>query len=94
MFNDVLSLSECEGLVGELAGCVFPFVCAHGRVGVVPVVEIGVGEGEGFGRAVGQTLGLDESVGKPGEKGDDESFAQAFRLWKERGGGGVDMRDG
>ncbi|KAH0533878.1 hypothetical protein FGG08_007502 [Glutinoglossum americanum] len=31
MFNDELSREECEVLVRRLAGCRFPFQCAHGR---------------------------------------------------------------
>ena len=31
MFNDELSLDECNTLVSRLAGCRFPFQCAHGR---------------------------------------------------------------
>lgn len=30
-FNQALSLDQCERLVRGLAGCVFPFQCAHGR---------------------------------------------------------------
>ena len=31
MFNDVLSVSQCERLVLQLADTAFPFQCAHGR---------------------------------------------------------------
>ena len=31
MFNDALSVGECQRLVSRLAECVFPFQCAHGR---------------------------------------------------------------
>jgi len=34
MFNDLLSLQECQTLVGKLARCSFPFIYAHGRVGI------------------------------------------------------------
>jgi DNA mismatch repair protein MLH3 len=37
MFNDELSLSECEEMVRQLGTCVFPFVCAHGRKSIVPL---------------------------------------------------------
>jgi DNA mismatch repair protein MLH3 len=37
MFNDKLSQEECEDLVRRLGGCVFPFVCAHGRSSMVPL---------------------------------------------------------
>lgn len=48
MFNDVLSTKECRKLVDRLAGCAFPFQCAHGRPSMVPLVDIG-GGGEVFG---------------------------------------------
>ncbi|KAL4940403.1 hypothetical protein BDV06DRAFT_20366 [Aspergillus oleicola] len=39
MFNDILSLDDCRSLVSRLAGCVFPFQCAHGRPSMVPLVD-------------------------------------------------------
>ncbi|KAK1254231.1 hypothetical protein MKX08_008226 [Trichoderma sp. CBMAI-0020] len=41
MFNDILSLGECEHLVRRLARCAFPFQCAHGRPSLVPLVDLG-----------------------------------------------------
>lgn len=46
MFNDVLSREQCVELVEELGRCVFPFVCAHGRVSMVPLGDMGVAGGE------------------------------------------------
>jgi DNA mismatch repair protein MLH3 len=43
MFNDPLSLRECEDLVARLARCAFPFQCAHGRPSVVPLLRLGEG---------------------------------------------------
>ncbi|CCX04750.1 Similar to DNA mismatch repair protein MLH3; acc. no. Q12083 [Pyronema omphalodes CBS 100304] len=40
MFNDPLSLEECRELVKRLAGCRWPFMCAHGRVSMRPLVEL------------------------------------------------------
>ncbi|EMF08291.1 uncharacterized protein SEPMUDRAFT_7923, partial [Sphaerulina musiva SO2202] len=37
MFNDILPTAECRDTVTKLGNCIFPFVCAHGRCGVVPV---------------------------------------------------------
>ncbi|KAK3653716.1 DNA mismatch repair protein [Elasticomyces elasticus] len=31
MFNDVLSVRQCEELLADLSRCAFPFMCAHGR---------------------------------------------------------------
>jgi DNA mismatch repair protein MLH3 len=41
MFNDDLDLHQCEELIKRLADCVFPFMCAHGRPSLVPLVELG-----------------------------------------------------
>ncbi|KKK21887.1 hypothetical protein P175DRAFT_0512502 [Aspergillus ochraceoroseus IBT 24754] len=40
MFNDVLSIEECQNLVRQLSRCVFPFQCAHGRPSMVPVLDL------------------------------------------------------
>lgn len=39
MFNDELEVSECQTLVTQLARCIFPFQCAHGRPSLVPILE-------------------------------------------------------
>jgi DNA mismatch repair protein MLH3 len=41
MFNDELDLNQCGELIRKLADCVFPFMCAHGRPSLVPLVEVG-----------------------------------------------------
>lgn len=41
MFNDVLSLADCQRLILELAACAFPFQCAHGRPSLVTLVTLG-----------------------------------------------------
>lgn len=41
MFNDVLSMEQCEQLVGRLASCSFPFQCAHGRPSMAPLLDLG-----------------------------------------------------
>jgi DNA mismatch repair protein MLH3 len=48
MFNDELDLGACKALVRRLATCVFPFICAHGRPSLVPLVDV-----EGYGGSVG-----------------------------------------
>lgn len=40
MFNDELSLSDCEDLIRKLEETKFPFICAHGRPSMVPLVEL------------------------------------------------------
>ncbi len=67
MFNDVLSVAQCEDLLADLTRCSFPFMCAHGRVSMVPLVRLG---GDGPGWFLEPT-----SVSR--------SFTDAFRAWKE-----------
>ncbi|KAE8145399.1 hypothetical protein BDV25DRAFT_164783 [Aspergillus avenaceus] len=40
MFNDVLTIDECQHLVKRLARCVFPFQCAHGRPSMIPILDM------------------------------------------------------
>ena len=59
MFNDYLSLSDCQALVERLARCAFPFQCAHGRPSMVPLVDLrtysggSIELGQGFGNTGG-----------------------------------------
>lgn len=59
MFNDVLGMEECRGLVSRLARCRFPFQCAHGRPSMVPILDMvesdrnGDDDGGGGGDFVG-----------------------------------------
>ncbi|KXT18241.1 hypothetical protein AC579_2877 [Pseudocercospora musae] len=48
MFNDPLTMPECQEMIEKLGTCVFPFICAHGRVAMVPVMNFGCKD-EGFG---------------------------------------------
>lgn len=41
MFNDALYLQECKTLIDKLAKTRFPFICAHGRPSMVPLMETG-----------------------------------------------------
>ncbi|GAB7335320.1 hypothetical protein MBLNU13_g07717t1 [Cladosporium sp. NU13] len=77
MFNDVLSIRECEELMAKLAKCAFPFMCAHGRVSMVPIGIVGT-DGESL---------FDDRHGKPGSRkvaADERSFSEAFKGWKAR----------
>ncbi|KAK1825525.1 DNA mismatch repair protein [Friedmanniomyces endolithicus] len=67
MFNDVLSVAQCEDLLADLTRCSFPFICAHGRVSMVPLVRL-CGDGPGW-------FSEPTSVSR--------SFTDAFRAWKE-----------
>ncbi|KAL4921146.1 hypothetical protein BDW62DRAFT_140387 [Aspergillus aurantiobrunneus] len=69
MFNDILSVDECEKLVRRLASCIFPFQCAHGRPSMVPLVDF---RGS-LERRANADAGLDDG---------DAGFIQTFRRWQ------------
>ncbi|CAI9632790.1 unnamed protein product [Alternaria burnsii] len=71
MFNDVLSIEDCKALVRNLAGCVFPFMCAHGRPSMVPLIDLGE-----RGELAGGLGVRDESV-------DDAGFVEAWKKWRK-----------
>ncbi|CAO2658416.1 Nn.00g061390.m01.CDS01 [Neocucurbitaria sp. VM-36] len=79
MFNDQLSREECEGLVGRLAECVFPFMCAHGRPSMVPLVELG-SIGESSAGVVGGT-GSGSGDGGGAER-EGSGFVEAWKAWR------------
>ena len=79
MFNDELTVAECETLVQRLAQCQFPFQCAHGRPSMVPLVEIGA-----LSQAVG---GMGFAAGTCKLGGDERGevvFGDAWKDWKMR----------
>jgi DNA mismatch repair protein MLH3 len=53
MFNDPLTLEQCNDLVKRLTDCAFPFQCAHGRPSMVPLVDLGNQPALGFADAKG-----------------------------------------
>jgi DNA mismatch repair protein MLH3 len=81
MFNDTLSIPECEDLVKRLGDCKFPFICAHGRPSMVPLVRLG-GDGGGLGGLGG--FGKDNGKGGDGE-GEVDGFVTAFKKWQREG---------
>lgn len=72
MFNDALTLEECKELVHKLAACVFPFMCAHGRPSMAPIVRLG-------DRC---RFGLAE---EHGDGDGDRSFVDAYKKWQGSG---------
>ena len=76
MFNDGLSILQCQQLISDLSKCAFPFMCAHGRVSMVPLVEAGNIFGDG-------TTGIIPSAVAGSEV---ESFTKTFRKWKDEDG--------
>jgi DNA mismatch repair protein MLH3 len=41
MFGDRLTVDQCERLVHQLGKTRFPFMCAHGRPSLVPIMKLG-----------------------------------------------------
>jgi DNA mismatch repair protein MLH3 len=74
MFNDELSIEQCEDLLRRLSKCAFPFMCAHGRVSMVPLVEMGsVGKG--------QSSEIISPQRQDGNEGSN-AFFEAFSRWR------------
>ncbi|CAG8434863.1 760_t:CDS:10 [Diversispora eburnea] len=40
MFNDRLTMNQCENLISRLSLCDFPFQCAHGRPSMIPLIYL------------------------------------------------------
>jgi DNA mismatch repair protein MLH3 len=68
MFNDELSFVDCKDLIYRLADCTFPFMCAHGRPSMVPIVDLAM---KGF---TGDSFGV--------ETRREESFVNAWKKWR------------
>lgn len=77
MFNDELSIRECEELLAKLSKCVFPFMCAHGRPSMVPLIDMGEKESS---RMSAPGLGLSAELLSPTAGGN--SFINAYKRWK------------
>jgi DNA mismatch repair protein MLH3 len=75
MFNDVLNIRECEELMAKLARCAFPFMCAHGRVSMVPVGIVDGGAESVFDNR-------HRKLGSSKVAVDERPFSEAFKEWK------------
>lgn len=74
MFNDPLTLDQCQELLERLSKCAFPFQCAHGRPSMIPVADLGASSA-----SLGHLMGHDvDGI-------HDEPFGQVFKKWKEAG---------
>lgn len=69
MFNDVLTVDECQNLISRLARCVFPFQCAHGRPSMVPILDL-------------QSAGVLDSRESSTRHGAPLDFVTGFRSWQ------------
>lgn len=70
MFNDHLGLEDSKGLVAKLGHCMFPFMCAHGRPSMVPIVDMGM---------IGDSNNDYKGVGALGK----ETFVDAWKKWRQ-----------
>lgn len=75
MFNDKLTLAQCQRLIEEVTKCAFPFMCAHGRNSMVPLVYLD-SEDEDMQGSLGGFGG--------GEEGKEEGFVGAYRKWRHK----------
>ncbi|KAI5242861.1 hypothetical protein E4T43_04538 [Aureobasidium subglaciale] len=72
MFNDELTREQCQELVDRVANTAFPFICAHGRNSMVPLVYL---DGEG-----GEEGGLGGFGG--GVEVENTGFGEKYREWR------------
>ncbi|KAE8371555.1 hypothetical protein BDV26DRAFT_275837 [Aspergillus bertholletiae] len=73
MFNDELTVEECQSLVQNLARCVFPFQCAHGRPSVIPLLDMT------------DTLAMVHPGAEDiSEEEDSAEFAEVLKSWRNK----------
>ena len=78
MFNDVLTLAQCETLIRRLSTCRFPFQCAHGRPSMIPLIGFDSSNTILHGLASFATnRSLDAN-----HKENTTDFREAWRAWK------------
>lgn len=76
MFNDRLNVEECRELIRKLCECVFPFMCAHGRPSMVPLVGVDAIEAHAV-------MNHPERVYNNSVE-QDESFIGAWKRWQRQ----------
>ncbi|KAE8321678.1 hypothetical protein BDV39DRAFT_185383 [Aspergillus sergii] len=73
MFNDELTIGECQSLVQNLARCVFPFQCAHGRPSMIPLLDMT------------DTLAMFHLGAEYlSEEEEQSEFAEVFKTWRDK----------
>ncbi|KAG7004719.1 hypothetical protein G7Y79_00024g056690 [Physcia stellaris] len=86
MFNDEISVEQCQNLIQRLADCAFPFQCAHGRPSMIPLVDMTadsalIGPGmNAFG--VRRVAAAGTCINGDGGMNDEGGFCEAWRGWK------------
>jgi len=93
MFNDILSMEDCNRLIARLADCILPFQCAHGRPSMVPILGLEALAGQDVltrrdilapgdsGQDTGGRLYGNQAVGSSHGTGD---YVRQFRAWRQR----------
>ena len=78
MFNDILTLGQCETLIQKLSACHFPFQCAHGRPSMIPLLELDLSDTASYGFSSAW------NVGRPNVSFREEEmdFREAWRTWR------------
>ncbi|KAH0290071.1 hypothetical protein M436DRAFT_61658 [Aureobasidium namibiae CBS 147.97] len=88
MFNDKLSNDECQRLMDGVAKTKFPFICAHGRNSMVPLVYLeGDGDEERMqagGGLRGDGKEMQRGFGGSTEQEKKASFGVAYRKWRDK----------
>ncbi|KAF2018131.1 hypothetical protein BU24DRAFT_368443 [Aaosphaeria arxii CBS 175.79] len=79
MFNDELLKHDCEELVTKLSKCTFPFMCAHGRPSMVPLVDL---NNFGYDHQIGPSSTGTTQCGSVQGRSDD--FVSAWKKWKQK----------
>lgn len=80
MFNDALTVDECQNLVSRLARCVFPFQCAHGRPSMVPILDLqSIEEKEDISLMESDSVNFEIT----GQRSAQLGFAEAFSSWRD-----------
>nr|POE85446.1 dna mismatch repair protein mlh3 [Quercus suber] len=77
MFNDTLDIHQCEDLLRDLGKCAFPFVCAHGRTSMVPLVDFS-GRLDHVDK---ETTSHNDRIKGSGVR--NECFSEAFKFWQK-----------
>lgn len=84
MFNDILSVVECERLLAQLGDCAFPFMCAHGRVSMVPLAQLGHNAELAVNDFAADGFGLELNVLRGSTSRNRQCFSEVFTRWRSR----------
>ena len=78
MFNDELTIDECQSLLQRLAESAFPFQCAHGRPSMIPLVDLAASTADLDARST--AFGSRRAAAPKSET--EIEFTQAWTRWR------------